>query len=436
MPYIGMGWVDSDKLSPIGGYGDWPEAENYDLALRLYDVYGSNAFHHIADILLHQPLKQNLNELNNTAFEQALEQHLKRNELTALIEPNKVSNTFSINYLYPTTPKVSILIPTKDKLEFLKPCIESLLSKTAYPNYEILVIDNQSEEPETLRYYNALLSSHGATVRVIHYDKPFNFSAMNNWAAEQASGEYLLLLNNDTQIVQSTWLDNLMNFGQREDVAIVGARLFYPTSGRIQHAGVIVGMTDIADHPLENNITVYDASYMNRAELSQNLSAVTAAVMLVRKSVYEQLGGMDEENLAVLFNDVDLCLRAGELGYRIVYSPTSIVVHHGSTSLKESNSMSFLYFPWDQYAEKRKRSIAERRYMMQRWTSQILNNDPCYNPNLSLQKRNYNIDTNSPLRWHRDANLRTRCFGIPLSGGSGEYRLRQPFDALSKFGLV
>lgn len=430
-PYIGNSWVPAAQLQQLGGFQPLPGAENYDLALRWFDSFGGDSFYHVADVLTHKS-NQVDRPFDSKAGEQALRQHFVRQGVEVDIEPGYVDNSYRVIYRHDDKPKVSIIIPTKDKLEFLQPCVESLLDKTRYDNYEVLVVDNQSREPDTLAYYDQLTQCYPERVRVLFYDKPFNFAEMNNWAVEQASGEYLLLLNNDTEVVQADWLDRMLIHGQRHDVGIVGARLFYPGSGRVQHIGVILGMASIADHPYNNLLCINDSSHMERARLDQNFSAVTAAVMLVRKSVYQAVNGMDAENLAVLFNDVDFCLRVGEQGYRIVYTPHAMLVHHGSTSVAEKSDMKF-YFDWQRNADKAERTRKEQRYMFERWLPQLAA-DPAYNPNLSLRYRHCAIEIDAPVNWDRDIHLRLRVYGVPIRGGSGDYRMKQPFAALSKAG--
>jgi glycosyltransferase involved in cell wall biosynthesis len=432
-PYIGNGWVLAGQLTQLGGLQALPGAENYDLALRWFDSFGDAAFHHVADVLIHKSSQVD-RPFDSKAGQQALEQHFERLEIAVEIEPGYVDNSYRVRYQHQNKPKVSIIIPTRDKLEYLQPCVESLLDKTSYSNYEVLVVDNQSSDPDTLDYYEQLTARYPDRVRVLFFDKPFNFAEMNNWAADQASGDYLLLLNNDTEVIQPDWLDRMLNHGQREDVGIVGARLLYPGSGRVQHIGVILGMATIADHPYVNLLTPHDSSHMERARLDQNYSAVTAAVMLVRKSVYEAASGMDADNLAVLFNDVDFCLRVAKMGYRIVFTPFAMLVHHGSTSVNEKNNQKF-YFDWQTQADKARRVRAEQRYMLRQWLP-LLSNDPAYNPNLSLRNNDMSIDINAPLNWDRDTHLRLRCYGVPVSGGSGEYRMKQPFSALSQAGMA
>jgi glycosyltransferase involved in cell wall biosynthesis len=430
-PYIGNGWMPAGQLVQLGGIQALPGAENYDLALRWFDQFGEEAFYHVADVLTHKSSQVD-RPFDSIAGEQALKQHFQRQGLVADIEPGYVDNSYRVVYHHDARPKVSIIIPTKDKLEFLQPCVESLLDKTRYDNYEVLVVDNQSQEPDTLVYYEQLSQRYPEHVRVLFYNKPFNFAEMNNWAVEQARGDYLLLLNNDTEVIQPDWLERMLIHGQRDDVGIVGARLLYPGTGRIQHAGVVLGMASIADHPYNNLLGMNDSSHMERARLDQNFSAVTAAVMLVRKSIYQAVNGMDADNLAVLFNDVDFCLRVKEHGYRVVYTPYAMLVHHGSVSVAEKSDLKF-YYDWQSDANKAERIRKEQRYMFERWLPKLAD-DPAYNPNLSLRYRHCSIDIDAPLNWDRDIHLRLRVYGVPIQGGSGEYRMKQPFAALSRAG--
>lgn len=432
-PYLGHGIMQGAALVQMGGVNAVPGLENYDLALRWVDIFGESAFCHIADVLIHCNLSS-ARPFDKKAGEAVLAAHFERRQLPVDIAPGYVENSFRVEYRHQQMPMVSIIIPTKDKLEYLQPCVESLLEKTNYPHYEVLIVDNQSTEPDTHLYYQQLVDGYDEKVRVLHYDKPFNFSDMNNWAVGQAKADYVLLLNNDTEVIQPDWLSRLMNHGLREDVGVVGARLVYPGSGKLQHAGVYLGIGQIADHPYNQCRTLNESSHMERARLDQNLSAVTAAVMLVKKSVYQRIGGMDADNLKVLFNDVDLCLRVIQAGYRVVWTPFSIVVHHGSVSLKSDGQHSF-YHDWAATSQKAIRTKQEQEYMLKNWLP-MLANDPCYNKNLSLRRHEFNIDLNAPHNWEIGHHLRLRCFGVPINGGSGEYRMKQPFSALAKAGLA
>lgn len=426
--YIGPCLFRADALGETGGYSILERAETYDMTLRVLDQYGEQAIGHVEDVLLHLPSGWDAIGSEENARE-AVNQHLVRQGIQGRVDEGYVPGTHRVVYERVGNPLVSIIIPNRDKLEFLEPCVESVLEKTSYADYEILIVDNQSTDPDVLDYYEELRQRFPGRLRVLSFDAEFNFAAMNNLAAREAKGEYLLLLNNDTQIVQGEWLERLLSYGQRPDVGIVGARLVYPESGKLQHAGVVLGMSGLADHPFNGALSISEPGYMNRAQVDQNYSTVTAACLLVRKSVYEQVGGMDEERLKVLYNDIDLCLKVRELGYKIVWTPYATAVHHGSTSLK-SESVDLMKLALGNERWKR-----EQRAMMERWLPQLAN-DPAYNRHLSFKTPGYQVEGTVVIDWDTNFHDRPRFLATPLSGGSGEYRVIGPFRALSRAGLA
>ncbi len=416
--YLGPCAISAQALKFLGGWHSDGEAQSYDFALRILEQCGEPALAHIPQVLIHLP-QNKIKSLTESSHRQAVMEHLERRNIEADIQEGYFPNTFNMVYHWPQAPLVSIIIPTRDRLDLLKPCVESLLDKTQYPNYEVLIVDNQSEKPETLEYFQKLEQEY-SQVWVIQYAKPYNYSAINNAAAEQANGDYLVLLNNDTVIVQENWLDRMLNHGQRQDVGIVGARLVFPNQ-TIQHAGVILGMGSfgVADHP-HIGLPITDSGYMNRAQVVQNFSAVTAACMLIRKSVYFEVGGLDEESFKVLFNDVDLCLKVRERGYKIVWTPHAMVVHHGSSSIKA-----------DRNPDQANRARQEADKMLEKWLPQLAN-DPAYNRNLSLKHRHFQIETETDVTWNVDFHDRPRVYAFPANdSGVGEYRVRSPLRALT-----
>ncbi len=282
-------------------------------------------------------------------------------------------------------PQVSVIIPTRNGLAHLRPCIESLVQQTRYPNIEILVMNNQSDEADTLAYLAYITQEYG--VRVISYDHPFNYSAINNSAVIQASGELICLLNNDTEVMNPNWLDEMVSHLLRPGVGVVGAKLYYG-DGRIQHGGDAVGPGGCADH-LHGGLAADDPGYQRRAVCAQELSAVTAACLLTHRQLFLTLGGLDEINLPVAFNDVDYCLRVGEAGWRIVWTPFAELYHHESVSRGKDVSPSQLA-----------RAKRELRYMKKRW-AQRLEHDPAYNPNLSYDRPDFSLShaPNVVLPW-------------------------------------
>lgn len=424
-PYLGgLCFIDRETLACIGGYSRLIDADFYDFALKVWEKFGDTVFGHIPDILVHTIKLPNRN-INYESYRTSLQDHLGRLGLDGTVKNGQIEGTFNVEFNWPNQPLVSILVPTRNRLDLLKPCIESIVTKTSYPNYEIIIIDNQSDEQETLDYFEYLERERANYIRVISYPKVYNYSAINNFAAEHALGDYLLLLNNDTVIVQDNWIDRLLNHGQRKEVGIVGARLVFPNQ-TIQHAGVILGMGSfgVADHP-HISLPMTDPGYMNRAQVVQNFSAVTAACLLIPKSLYFEVGGLDEENFKVLFNDVDLCLKVRERGYKIVWTPYATVVHHGSSSIKG-----------DKNPDKAKRARQEADKMLEKWLPQLAN-DPAYNRNLSLKHRHFQIETETDVTWNIDFHDRLRIYAFPANdSGVGEYRVRAPLRALTNAAMI
>jgi GT2 family glycosyltransferase/glycosyltransferase involved in cell wall biosynthesis len=272
-------------------------------------------------------------------------------------------------------PKVSILIPTKDRLDLLRPCLESIRRKTTYRNYEIVVIDNDSSDGETRAYLEEIRG----WCKVVHVAGPggsFNFAYLNNEAAKQADGEFLLLLNNDTEVLRPEWLSQLVGYGQIRGVGVAGGRLLYP-DGRVQHAGVVRGYHHgIAGHAFKL-LPQWDPGYLFYAKVARNYSAATAACLLVRRELYAEMGGLDERQFAVAFNDVDFCLRVGRRGLRCVYVPRAELIH------KEGASRGFADNPTEQARFRRL------------WGSR---HDPYYSPNLSLEHERFALDTRHTRR--------------------------------------
>lgn len=272
-------------------------------------------------------------------------------------------------------PRVTVIIPTRNGLSHLKACVESLLEITDYPNLEIIIMDNQSDDVATLQYLELLDISKSS--RVIQYDFPFNYSAINNHAVRLSTGELICLLNNDTEIIHSDWLKEMVAHLLRPGVGIVGAKLYY-SDGTIQHAGDAVGPGGCADH-LHSGLSGNAPGYGMRAICAQELSAVTAACMLTRRDVWQEVGGLDEVNLAVAFNDVDYCLRVREAGYRVIWTPHAELYHHESVSRGK-----------DITPEQKKRSSNELKYMKKKWKNSLIH-DPFYNQNLNYDRPDFTL---------------------------------------------
>ncbi len=403
----------------------------YGLALQALASRGPAAFVSIPALLAHLDVAVPALYANTTSAWQQLASllaaHLEHAAPEAQVLEGPAPGTFHVIYPLTRTPLVSIIIPTRDQLPLLRRCIESLLEKTGYQNYEILIVDNDSQTPEARAYLQGLAQLGTDRIRVLPAPGPFNFSRMNNLAAQQARGELLLLLNNDTAVIQGDWLEHMVRNALRKEVGVVGARLLFP-DGRLQHAGVIMGLRGPADHPLLG-LDAQAPGYMFRAQLQQNFSAVTAACLMVRKDLYLELGGLDEETFGVSYNDVDFCLRVGQTGKLIVWTPLATLVHEGSASQRADVESSTV-------AQKQARFSREQAAMYQRWP-EVIANDPAYNPHLSLAERGYEVETNSVLRYSKfqDLGLRRVLAFAADDQGCGQYRIIQPMQAMLDAGL-
>ncbi len=427
--YVGKAcWFRQGSVTDIGGVEPYPDAEGFDLLLRLADHFGEEAIGHLSDPHLHIP-RRPAGPLEAASRRVAIENHLARLGRRGEVLDGAIEETFKIVYPLEGTPRVSIIIPNRDKLEFLQPCIDTLFAKTRYDNFEVVIVDNQSRDPDTLEYYALVTRERAGRVRVVNYEQEFNFSAQCNLGVQSASGDYILLLNNDIELIQPEWLERMLMQAQRPEVGIVGAKLVYPETGKIQHAGILLGgggeLQSIASH-IGDGDALDDAGYMNRLRCEMYLSAVTAACLLVRREIYQQLGGFDE-NLGVLYNDVDFCLRVGEAGYKILWTPYAILVHHHGKSvngqLKDPQS----------FARMAERNRLETTRMLERWLPK-LGHDPAYNRGMSLTQKPLSMEMRVPCSMEPEFNERVRIMASAINGGSGEYRVIQPLEALSMQG--
>lgn len=435
MPYVGRALAvrtDWARTRP-----EFQKAERcnlelaYGLALAALREFGPTGLGHLPLLLAHldtsEPTLYAASSAQWQGLAMALQHHLEQSTPGVQVLEGPAPGTFHRIYPLRRQPLVSIVIPTRDQLPFLSRCIESLFDKTSYPNFEVLIVDNDSQTTEAREYLQGLAQLPAERLRVLHAPGPFNFSRMNNQAVREARGELLLLLNNDTAALQADWLEHMVRNALREDVGIVGARLLYP-DGRVQHAGVIMGLRGPAEHPLLG-LDPQAPGYMMRAQVQQNFSVVTAACMMVRKELYESLGGLDEQNFGVSYNDVDFCLRVGRTGQRIVWTPLATLLHEGSASQKASIENASL-------AQRVHRFSQEQAAMYRRWP-EVIGSDPAYNPNLSLAEHGYELETNPLLRFDRLKGLvRHRIAAFPADNqGCGHYRVLQPMQAMLDAGL-
>jgi glycosyltransferase involved in cell wall biosynthesis/uncharacterized coiled-coil protein SlyX len=348
-------------------------SQDYDLVLRVTEQISPLRIKHIPYVLYHwRAVPGSLathSEAKSYAPEtsrKALAEHLERLNLQAEVTSHHPHlSIHRVIYSLPEEPLVSIIIPTKDGVDILSKCIDGLLNKTDYKNFEIIIVNNQSKEPATYEYFKSL--STRSNIKIIDFNEPFNYSKINNIAVSKANGTVLALLNNDIEIINRDWLREMVSHAMRPEIGAVGARLYYP-DGTVQHAGVLLGYKGKAGHMYRHASPEW-LGYWARAVLIQNLTAVTAACMVLRKQVFNEVEGFDE-NFSVTFNDVDLCLRIHERGYRNLYTPYAEMYHH------ESKTRGLLAHQ------------SEEDYFAIRWKAYI-EGDPAYNPNLSLNSENF-----------------------------------------------
>lgn len=375
-----LGVYQKRLLDEIGGFrAGFEGAQDYDLALRCLEIIKAESIVHIPRVLYHWRVHPASTAATGDAKpyavlagERALNEHFERMGINGKVET--VGNGYRARYCLPEPrPLVSLIIPTRNGIRLLKQCIDGILQKTAYGPYEIIVVDNGSDEEATLEYLDSLRTE--KNVRVIRDERPFNYSALNNMAVTLANGEIVGLVNNDIEVISETWLDEMVSLAVQPGVGAVGAKLLYP-DGRIQHAGVVVGIGGVAGHA-HKLFSRESYGYFSRSSLISSFSAVTAACLIVRKAVYDEVGGLNEADLAVAFNDVDFCLRIREAGYRNVWTPYAELFHHESATRGSEDN-----------PEKVARFNREVSYMLSRWGAS-LNDDPAYSPNLTLEQEDF-----------------------------------------------
>ena len=368
----------------VGGFrGEFNGSQDYDLLLRMTEM--TDKIGHVPEILYHWRDLPSSTAANpeskpyaQTAGLNAIQEHLDRVYGKGAATANETENLFvyDVRYHMNEEPKVSIIIPIKDHADLLKAAIDSIFAKTTYKNFEIIILNNNSEREETFTYLKKVKEEHDNVI-VKDAAFEFNWSRLNNYGMKFATGDVYVCLNNDVEVIEPEWLTRLVEKAIRKDVGVVGGLLLYEDN-TIQHAGCVIGMGGIAGHMFVD-MPADCTGYLHKASLLQDMSAVTAACLLMKKEVFEQAGGFTEE-LAVAFNDVDLCLKVRKNGYLIVYDPYAKLYHMESKTRGAEDSK-----------EKVRRFQTEIEYMRCHWIDILKNGDPCYNKNLSLTKWNYSL---------------------------------------------
>jgi GT2 family glycosyltransferase len=357
-------------------------SQDFDLVLRATEKARKIA--HIPQVLYHWRASPGSTALSVSAKGyatesgiRAVQEHLARAGVVAKVSQGPIPTAYQIDYALTRQPRVTIIIPNSDHAADLNRCISSILERSTYTDFEILIVDNNSREEATFQLYREL--QHNPHVTVLHNDEqPFNFSAVNNYAAARAQNEVLLFLNNDTEIISPDWLEKLLQFILSPDVGIVGAKLYYPND-TVQHAGVIIGIQGVAGHS-HKHAQGDSHGYFQRLRLPQEVSAVTGACLMIKRAVFQEVSGFDPF-FKLAFGDVDLCLKVRQKGYLVMWTPYAELYHH------ESKTRG----PEDTH-EKRVRASREAAYFKRKWTDFLAEGDPYYNPNLTLASEDFSLN--------------------------------------------
>jgi glycosyltransferase involved in cell wall biosynthesis/SAM-dependent methyltransferase len=410
--------VRRDLVEAVGGLREGYEgAQDWDLAFRITERLQSHQVGHIPHVLYHWRLHPASTASNQAAkpyaaiaARRATKEHFVRTGRAGRVEPLGRIGYQRVRWTLPEeVPLVSIIIPTRDG-PWLQRCLESLWYRTEYPRYEVILVDNGSRDPVTLRY----LADRVDKLRVIRDDRPFNFSALNNTAVEHARGDVLCLLNDDVEVINEEWLDEMVAVLLQPEVGIVGAKLYYP-DGRIQHAGVVLGIGGIAAHAFRYFDRLF-FGHFGHAVLTRQCTAVTAACMGTRREVWEAVGGLDADHLAVSYNDVDYCLRARAQGWRTVWTPSVELIHHESVSRGPDSDAANVV-----------RAKREYDFMIDKW-NELIQSDPAYNPNLTLNTEDYALSWPPRIGPFESSNVPSSRDVLKLTAGGDHSRTSHPMD--------
>lgn len=373
--------VSQQLLDKVGQLqSEFDGAQDYDFVLRATEQATKIA--HIPQVLYHWREHQNSTSLNTdakpaaaTAAVQAVQAHLARIKRTGTCTPGPFFGAVTTTYALTSTPLISIIIPSHDQADFLNQCVQSILQKTTYPNYEIIIMENHSKNPETFALYERIAAKN---IRVVTWQKPFNYSEINNDGVAEARGEILLFLNNDVAVISADWLEQMVMHLQFEENAAIGAKLYYQDK-TVQHAGVILGVGGIAGHS-HKNFPAQDTGYFGRLGVVQNLSAVTGACLMVRRSSFMAVGGFDT-GLPIAFNDIDFCLKLRQRGELVLWTPFAELFHYESKTRGYEDTF-----------EKQQRFLKEIDYFKKKWSDTLNDGDPYYSPNLTLAAEDFSIN--------------------------------------------
>jgi GT2 family glycosyltransferase len=370
-------FVTADALKRAGGWrAGLGDATDHDLKVRVTEGAPPGAVLHLAKVLLHRRASSLSGQTPQASRVRVVADHLRRSGIEGDVVGDERSAGLRILRRPPELPLVSMIVPTRDRAMLLRSCLTSILTRTDYPRLEVIVVDNDSQEPQTREVFAEL--TRDPRVRILSHPGPFNFSALNNAAVREAAGSILALVNNDIEVIAEDWLREMVGYAVDERIGCVGAKLYYP-NGTLQHGSVVVGLGGGAGH-VHKHAPRDVPGYLDRLTTVQNVTAVTAACLVVRKTVYEEVGGLDETVFQVAFNDVDFCLKVARAGYRNVWTPFAELVHHESVSRGDDMKDRV----------KARRFAGELAALQDRWGTALMF-DPYYSPHLEWQTESVGI---------------------------------------------
>jgi glycosyltransferase involved in cell wall biosynthesis len=390
-----LGVYRRELIERLGGFRvGFEGSQDHDLALRTVLESTPDQIIHIPRVLYHwrahsESTANNPNskdyttESGHKAIQSFLDEQHRRGGNKATAKQQAKNRFYCHWYLPQEQPMVELIIPTRDQSRILSVAIDSIVSKTIYENYKITIVDNQSIEPAAKEYFKEIIRHHKEQIQIISYNKKFNYSAINNFAVKQSKADIVVLVNNDVEVISENWLSEMVSHACRPDIGCVGAKMYY-SNGLIQHGGVLIGIGQVAGHA-HKYFPRESPGYVDRLQYAQQMTAVTAACLAVRREVYNEVGGLNEKDLTIAFNDVDFCLRVHARGYRNIFTPYAELYHHESISRGQEDS-----------PEKQERFKKEINYMLNQYDIQSIKELPCdlfYNPNLTKTHENFEINT-------------------------------------------
>lgn len=432
MYYLGTGiLVKKAAYQAAGGWSSNQANALYDLALRINDHFGGKAIIHLPEVLLHAPA-ESYRQPDSEAEIEAVSNHLARNGIAGEVLPGFLTGTQMVRYSTKQQPLISIIIPTRDQPGYLMHCVESLVAETEYTNWELIVVDHDTYDPDALDYIEKLSERQDLShpVRCIRTEGEFNYARLCNLGAAEARGEYLLFLDNDTEIIQASWLGTLLSVIQQDKVAAVGPRLSKPEGNfpTVDCGPRVLGLASMAGGIAESATSLLEPGYRGRLQVAQDVSALNGSCFMVKTAIFHEHGGFDSITTPIYEPTLDLCLKLRNAGLRLVWTPWVDVVHHGGVTRIRLESVASTRIRLSETA------LNERDALYRKYIKELAN-DPYYHRQLSLGTP-FAVDVHAVIDWDVRFHDRLRILGLPLTSGSGEYRMVSPFRALQKAGVA